>query len=107
MERIRITSTASYSPSSCKPFWSFSYRIYLIVSFLRTNVRRSGNTWENLTMHVAWTTPLTKLDALETSLNEWLSTEENRWFEPSTNITLQHVKYQRYLELTIGIGHNG
>ncbi|KAH9482890.1 Mechanosensitive ion channel protein Msy1 [Psilocybe cubensis] len=71
------------------------------------NVRRSGKTFENLTMQVAWTTPLTKLDALEKCLNTWLSTEENRWFEPSTSITLQNIAFQRYLELTIGIGHNG
>ncbi len=36
--------------------------------------------------------PLTKLDALERSLNDWLSTEENRWFEPSTNIVLQNIR---------------
>ena len=58
-------------------------------------------------MQVAWTTPLDKLDALEKNLNNWLSTEPNRWFEPSTNITLQNIAFQRYLELTIGIGHNG
>ena len=58
-------------------------------------------------MQVAWRTPLQKLDALEKSLNTWLSTEENRWFEPSTSITLQNISYQRYLEITIGIGHNG
>ncbi|KAK2466332.1 hypothetical protein APHAL10511_001974 [Amanita phalloides] len=72
-----------------------------------TNYRRSGKTFENLTMQVAWRTPLEKLDELERCLNEWLSTEENRWFEPSTSITLQQIIYQRYLELTIGIGHNG
>ena len=74
---------------------------------LSINVRRSGKTFENLTMQVAWTTPLKKLDALEKCLNNWLSMEENRWFEPSTNITLQNIQFQRYLELTIGIGHNG
>lgn len=58
-------------------------------------------------MQVAWRTPLQKLDALEKLLNTWLSTEENRWFEPSTSITLQNISYQRYLEITIGIGHNG
>jgi len=58
-------------------------------------------------MQVAWTTPLAKLDTLEKRLNDWLSTEENRWFEPSTNIVLQNISFQRYLELTIGIGHNG
>jgi len=72
-----------------------------------TNARRSGKTFENLTMQVVWTTPLSKLDALEKCLNEWLSTEQNRWFEPSTSITLQNISFQRYLELTIGIGHNG
>ena len=48
-----------------------------------------------------------KLDALEGCMNEWLQTEEHRWFEPSTTIALQHIHYQRHLELTIGIGHNG
>ena len=58
-------------------------------------------------MQVAWKTPLEKLDALEQCLNDWLSTEPNRWFEPSTSVTLQKISYQRHLELTIGIGHNG
>jgi len=58
-------------------------------------------------MKVAWKTPMEKLDALEACMNEWLQTEEHRWFEPSTSISLQHVHYQRHLELTIGIGHNG
>ncbi|KAF8165120.1 Mechanosensitive ion channel-domain-containing protein [Crassisporium funariophilum] len=85
---------------------TYYFNSQLFTKFI-TNVRRSGKTFENLTMQVAWTTPLTKLDALEKCLNDWLSTEENRWFEPSTNIVLQHIVYQRYLELTIGIGHNG
>jgi len=58
-------------------------------------------------MQVAWRTPLEKLDVLEKCLNEWLATEENRWYEPVTSITFQHIVYQRYLELTIGISHNG
>lgn len=58
-------------------------------------------------MHVAWRTPLEKLDALEKCINDWLSTEENRWFQPNTSIVLQHIHEQKYLELTIGIGHNG
>jgi hypothetical protein len=58
-------------------------------------------------MKVAWKTPMEKLDALEACMNEWLQTEEHRWFEPSTSIALQHVHYQRHLELTIAIGHNG
>lgn len=58
-------------------------------------------------MQVAWRTPLEKLDALEKCLNDWLAIEENRWFEPSTSVTLQQIDYQRHLSLTIGIGHNG
>lgn len=58
-------------------------------------------------MQVAWRTPLAKLDALEAAMNTWLSTEENRWFVPSTGITLQHIDFQRYLEFTMAIGHNG
>ncbi|TRM68478.1 Mechanosensitive ion channel-domain-containing protein [Schizophyllum amplum] len=72
-----------------------------------TNVRRSGNMFENLEMQVSWDTPMSKLDELEKMLNEWLATEQNRWFDPSTMIVLQHFDYQRYIELTIGIGHNG
>ena len=58
-------------------------------------------------MKVAWNTPMEKLDALEACMNEWLQTEEHRWFEPSTGVTFQHIHYQRHLEFTMGIGHNG
>lgn len=58
-------------------------------------------------MQVAWRTPLEKLDALEECLNEWLSTEQNRWFESSTGVTLQKISFQRHLELTIIIPYNG
>lgn len=80
---------------------SFLSHVWLI---LMLNAQKM---FENLTMQVAWRTPLAKLDALETCLNEWLATEENRWFQPATGITLQHIDYQRYLEITIGIPHNG
>ncbi|KAG6813928.1 hypothetical protein H0H92_005777 [Tricholoma furcatifolium] len=40
----------------------------------------------HLTMQVAWRTPLEKLDQLEKLMNEWLSTEENRWYQPSTSV---------------------
>ncbi|KAJ3760988.1 Mechanosensitive ion channel-domain-containing protein [Lentinula raphanica] len=72
-----------------------------------TNVRRSGQMYENVTLQLHWRTPLAKLDALEKSLNNWLQTEQNRWFVPSTAIMLQSINFQRYLEVTIGIGHNG
>ncbi|KAF7313443.1 EF-hand domain-containing protein [Mycena chlorophos] len=71
------------------------------------NVRRSGKMYESLTMQCAWRTPLEKLDALEAAVNKWLSTEENRWFVPSTGVTLQSINFQRYLEFTMAIGHNG
>ena len=58
-------------------------------------------------MKVAWKTPMEKLNALETCMTEWLKTEEHRWFEPSTSVSFQHIHYQRHLELTMGIGHNG
>lgn len=58
-------------------------------------------------MQVSWRTPLEKLDALVTSMNEWLETEENRWFEPSTSLVLQHIDFQRFLTCTMAIGHNG
>ncbi|KAI0771961.1 Mechanosensitive ion channel-domain-containing protein [Trametes elegans] len=71
-----------------------------------TNVRRSDKTAENLTMQLAWQTPIEKLDQLEKALCKWLETEENRWFQPTTSIMLQHIDYQRYLEVTIGIPYN-
>ncbi|KAF7301275.1 EF-hand domain-containing protein [Mycena indigotica] len=86
-----IISTVNYATNSC----------------LSINVRRSGKMYENLTMQVAWRTPLEKLDALEAAINKWLSTEENRWFVPSTGITFQRIEFQRYLEFTMAIGHNG
>lgn len=58
-------------------------------------------------MQVHWRTPLQKLDELEKCMNDWLSKEKNRWFEPSTSVTLQNIKYMRHLEITIGIPHNG
>ena len=57
-------------------------------------------------MQVAWRTPLDKLDELEKCLNEWLATEENRWFQPTTTIMLQSINFQRSLEISIGIPHN-
>ncbi|KAJ4472105.1 Mechanosensitive ion channel-domain-containing protein [Lentinula aciculospora] len=72
-----------------------------------TNVRRSGQMYENVTLQIHWRTPIAKLDALEKYLNNWLQTEQNRWFVPSTAIMFQSINFQRYLEVTIGIGHNG
>lgn len=63
--------------------------------------------FENLTVQVAWHTSLDKLDQLEKCMNEWLATEENRWFEPHTAVILQKIDYQRCLEFTMSIGHNG
>ena len=86
------------------PYLSFVCLTFLVRS---TNVRRSGKMFENLTMQVAWRTPLEKLDALEKCINEWLRTEENRWFEPSTSLTFQTIDYQRHLVITVAFGHNG
>jgi hypothetical protein len=71
------------------------------------NCRRSDKTGEGLSMHIAWRTPLSKIDELEKCLNQWLETEPNRWFTPPTSVTLNHIHNQRNLECTIGIGHNG
>ncbi|KAJ7237191.1 Mechanosensitive ion channel-domain-containing protein [Mycena haematopus] len=85
---------------------SYYFNSQLANKFI-TNVRRSGKMFESLTMQVAWRTPLAKLDALEAAMNTWLSTEPNRWFVPGTSVTLQHIDFQRYLEFTMGFGHNG
>ncbi|KAG6378412.1 Mechanosensitive ion channel-domain-containing protein [Boletus reticuloceps] len=84
---------------------TYYFNSQLFAKFI-TNVRRSDKMAESLTMQVAWRTPLEKLDALEARLNEWLATEENRWFQPTTSITLQTISFQRHLELTIAIPHN-
>ncbi|KIJ70434.1 hypothetical protein HYDPIDRAFT_105154 [Hydnomerulius pinastri MD-312] len=84
---------------------TYYFNSQLFTKFI-TNVRRSDKMVESLTMQVAWRTPLDKLDALEARLNEWLATEENRSFQPTTSITLQNIAYQRHLEITIGIPHN-
>ncbi|CAE6458333.1 unnamed protein product [Rhizoctonia solani] len=72
-----------------------------------TNVRRSGNQFEGLTLQVDWRTPLSKLDQLEQKMNEWLASDQNRWYVPPTGVVLQHIDFQRSLELTMGIPHNG
>ncbi|KAH8106287.1 Mechanosensitive ion channel-domain-containing protein [Cristinia sonorae] len=84
---------------------TYYFNSLLFTKFI-TNLRRSDKMSENLSMQVAWRTPLEKLDALEKCLNDWLATEENRWFQPSTSVTLQKINFQRHLEITIGIGHN-
>ena len=53
-----------------------------------------------------WRTPMEKLDELANCMNDWLSKEKNRWYEPSTSVTLQNIKFMRHLEITLGIGHN-
>ncbi|KAJ7755678.1 Mechanosensitive ion channel-domain-containing protein [Mycena maculata] len=85
---------------------SYYFNSQLAAKFI-TNVRRSGKMFESCTVQVAWRTPLAKLDALEAAMNAWLSTEENRWFVPSTGVTLQSINFQRYVEFTMAIGHNG
>ncbi|KAJ3734469.1 Mechanosensitive ion channel-domain-containing protein [Lentinula guzmanii] len=85
---------------------TYYFNSQLFTKFI-TNVRRSGQMYENVTLQLHWRTPIVKLDALEKSLNNWLQTEQNRWFVPSTAIMLQSINFQRYLEVTIGIGHNG
>ncbi|KAG2119101.1 Mechanosensitive ion channel-domain-containing protein [Suillus discolor] len=84
---------------------TYYFNSQLFTKFI-TNVRRSDKMAESCTIQVAWRTPQEKLDALEAKLNTWLSTEENRWFQPTTSVVLQNISYQRYLECTIGISHN-
>ena len=79
--------------------WPFCLVRYLADCYLQKMT-------ESLTMQVAWRTPLEKLDALEARLNEWFRTEENRWFQPKTSITLQSISFQRHLDIHITIPHN-
>ena len=77
------------------------------LTFCSTNVRRSGKTSEYLTMNVAWQTPLSKLDELVNYMNDWLETEPNRWFEPSTTLIIEKIDHQRTITCAMMIGHNG
>jgi len=61
---------------------------------------------ESCALTIAWDTPFEKLDALEKCMNEWLQTEENRWYDPSTSVSLQQIHYQRHLDITMYISHN-
>jgi len=85
---------------------SYYFNSQLFNKFI-TNARRSGKTAEGLPLQFAWRTPLEKLDALAEHMNAWLATEENRWFDPNTSVTLQKISFQRHLEVTMGISHNG
>lgn len=69
------------------------------------NYRRSGYQWECVTMHVAFDTPLEKLDAAQADLTHWLQTEPDRMFEPSTAIVPQTIDYMRSIKVTIGMTH--
>ncbi|KAL5527555.1 hypothetical protein ACEPAG_6356 [Sanghuangporus baumii] len=78
-----------------------------LFSKMITNARRSGKTAELCVLFIDWRTPLEKLDALEKNLSDWLSTEENRWFDPTTSIVINRIECQRFMEISIGIPHNG
>ncbi|KAI0028303.1 Mechanosensitive ion channel-domain-containing protein, partial [Vararia minispora EC-137] len=78
-----------------------------LFSMFITNARRSDKTSETMTMQMEWHTPMEKIDALEKALNDWLAHEKNRWFVPNTSIVFQNFQLQRYLEVSIGISHNG
>ena len=66
----------------------------------------SQKTAENCTLYFSWKTPMEKIDELEKCINDWLSVEENRWYQPSTGIVFQNISNQNYLEVTIVIPHN-
>ena len=86
---------------------TFAVVVYVITSIsYQILIAILQKQFENLTMQVSWRTPTAKIDELEKLMNEWLATEENRWFQPSTSIMFQNIAFQRHLELTIGISHN-
>lgn len=79
----------------------------MLVNKFILNARRSANMAENLELQVSWKTPTWKLEALEKRVNEWIDSDEKRWFKPGTSINFSKIDFQRALYLTIGIGHNG
>ncbi|KZS97573.1 hypothetical protein SISNIDRAFT_405172 [Sistotremastrum niveocremeum HHB9708] len=107
-ENLVVKKTSLFATVFTRADGSMSYYFnsQLFNKFI-CNLRRSGKQAENLTMQVSWRTPLEKLDALEKCMNEWLATEQNRWFQPSTSVTLSQIDFQKSLVITMGIGHNG
>ncbi|EJD01268.1 uncharacterized protein FOMMEDRAFT_110956 [Fomitiporia mediterranea MF3/22] len=84
---------------------TYYFNSQLFAKFI-TNARRSDKSTELCTLFIDWRTSLDKLDALEKSLNDWLETEENRMYDPSTSIAIQEIEFMRYMKVTIGIPHN-
>lgn len=126
MERRRTISIASFSRNSCLSIHFFLPHtlidiVYLLPQHERTT-QRCTYTWssysprlltlfhqktaENCTLYFSWKTPMEKIDELEKCINDWLSVEENRWYQPSTSIVLQAINNQNYLEVSIVIPHN-
>ncbi|KAG8963319.1 hypothetical protein FRC03_003149 [Tulasnella sp. 419] len=85
---------------------TYYFNSMLFTKFIN-NARRSGNMFEACEMQVNWKTPLSKLDALEKLLNDWIQNDEKRWYVPGVSYVVQKIEFQRSMEVTIGIGHNG
>ncbi|KAG8902323.1 hypothetical protein FRB99_004631 [Tulasnella sp. 403] len=85
---------------------TYYFNSMLLTKFIN-NARRSATMAENLEMQVSWRTPQWKLDKLEKRMNEWIDSDEKRWFKSGTSVSFSKIDFQRALTVTIGIGHNG
>ena len=71
------------------------------------NRHQPQKTSETVAVQMEWRTPMEKIQALEDAMNDWLQHEENRWYTPSTSVVFQNISHQQYLEVSLGISHNG
>lgn len=80
---------ALLNQKSALPSPSIEHRLTLATVTVITNLRRSDPQFENATLQLGWDTPLKKLDQLEEKMNNWLSTDPERRFAPSTACVIQ------------------
>lgn len=84
---------------------TYYFNSQLFTKFI-TNARRSDKTGELCTLFVSFKTSLEKIDELEKCMNDWLATEENRWYQPQTSVVFQRIENQNFMEIALAIPHN-
>ncbi|KAG8928018.1 hypothetical protein FRC01_006573, partial [Tulasnella sp. 417] len=85
---------------------TYYFNSMLLTKFIM-NARRSDKMGEVMEMQINWRTPQWKLDALEKKLNEWIDSDDKRWYKAGTSIAFSKIEFQKALCVNIGIGHNG
>ncbi|KAG8976703.1 hypothetical protein FRB90_009050, partial [Tulasnella sp. 427] len=75
---------------------TYYFNSMLLTKFIM-NARRSDKMGEVMEMQINWRTPQWKLDALEKKINEWIDSDEKRWYKPGTSIAFSKIEYQKAL----------